>query len=93
MNQNTNHILKRPCLYFDGLLHNVGANTQPQDKLGSGDEVQVEENQLNCENNVVARDGVEPPPPAFSGLDSLSLTAFSINNLIRQGGHSFVTIL
>jgi hypothetical protein len=42
---------------------------------------------------MVAKDGVEPPTPAFSGLDSLSLTAFSINNLIRQGGHSFVTIL
>jgi hypothetical protein len=42
---------------------------------------------------MVARDGVEPPTPAFSGLDSLGLNPFSVNNLIRQGGHSFVTIL
>jgi hypothetical protein len=42
---------------------------------------------------VVARDGVEPPTPAFSGLDSLGLNPFSVNNLIRQGGHSFVTTL
>jgi hypothetical protein len=42
---------------------------------------------------LVAREGVEPPTPAFSGLDSLSLNPFSINNLIRQGGPSFVTIL
>ncbi len=44
-------------------------------------------------NDLVAREGVEPPTPAFSGLDSLSLSPFSINNLIRQGGPSFVTIL
>jgi hypothetical protein len=43
--------------------------------------------------NMVAREGVEPPAPAFSGLDSLGLNPFSINNLIRQGGPSFVTIL
>jgi hypothetical protein len=42
---------------------------------------------------MVARDGVEPPTPAFSGLDSLGLSPFSINNLTRQGGSSFVTIL
>jgi len=34
--------------------------------------------------DLVAREGVEPPTPAFSGLDSLSLSPFSINNLIRQ---------
>ena len=44
-------------------------------------------------NSMVARDGVEPPTPAFSGLDSLGLNPFSINNLICRGGHSFVTIL
>jgi hypothetical protein len=43
--------------------------------------------------DMVAREGLEPPPPAFSGLDSLSLNPFSINNLICRGGHSFVTIL
>jgi hypothetical protein len=48
---------------------------------------------LQVFENMVARDGVEPPTPAFSGLYSLSLNPFSINNLIRQGGPSFVTIL
>jgi hypothetical protein len=43
--------------------------------------------------NMVAKDGVEPPTPAFSGLYALGLNPFSINNLIRQGGHSFVTTL
>jgi len=43
--------------------------------------------------NVVARDGVEPPTPAFSGLDSLSLNPFSVNNLTRQDGRFIVTIL
>jgi len=42
---------------------------------------------------VVARDGVEPPTPAFSGLRSLGLTAFSINNLTRQDGRFIVTTL
>jgi hypothetical protein len=42
-------------------------------------------------NILVAGDGVELPTPAFSGLDSLG--HFPINNLIRQGGHSFVTAL
>jgi predicted nucleotidyltransferase len=32
----------------------------------------------------MVRDGVEPPTPAFSGLDSLSLNPFSVNNLIRS---------
>jgi hypothetical protein len=31
--------------------------------------------------------------PAFLGLDSLGLNPFSVNNLIRQGGHFIVTIL
>src|SRR5438445_681782 len=35
---------------------------------------------------MVARDGVEPPTPAFSGLYSLSLNPFSVNNLIHQAG-------
>jgi hypothetical protein len=42
---------------------------------------------------LVAREGVEPPTPAFSGLYSLSLTIFLINNLIRQDGPFVVTIL
>ena len=42
---------------------------------------------------MVAREGVEPPTPAFSGLRSLSLTAFSINDLTRQDGQFIVTIL
>jgi len=42
---------------------------------------------------MVARDGVEPPTPAFSGLDTTSLSPLLVNNLTCQGGHSFVTIL
>ena len=42
---------------------------------------------------MVARDGVEPPTPAFSGLRSLGLISFSINNLTRQGGRIIVTTL
>jgi hypothetical protein len=42
---------------------------------------------------MVARDGVEPPTPAFSGLNSLSLNPFSLNNLTRQDGRFIVTIL
>jgi hypothetical protein len=42
---------------------------------------------------MVAREGVEPPTPAFSGLDSLGLNPFSINNLIGQDGRVIVTIL
>jgi hypothetical protein len=42
---------------------------------------------------MVAREGVEPPTPAFSGLDSLGLNPFPINNLIRQDGRFIVTIL
>jgi hypothetical protein len=43
--------------------------------------------------DLVAREGVEPPTPAFSGLYSLSLNPFSFNNLIRQDGRFIVTIL
>jgi hypothetical protein len=42
--------------------------------------------------DMVARDGVEPPTPAFS-VYSLGLNPFSINNLIRQDGRFIVTIL
>ncbi len=42
--------------------------------------------------NMVARDGVEPPTPAFS-VRSSSLTIFSINNLTCQDGRFIVTIL
>ena len=42
---------------------------------------------------MVARDGVEPPTPAFSGLRSTSVSALSFNNLTLQSGPSFVTIL
>jgi hypothetical protein len=41
---------------------------------------------------LVARDGVEPPTPAFSVYSS-GLTAFSINNLTRQNDQIIVTIL
>ena len=61
--------------------------------------VQIRRNggaQRSANNNnkvMVAREGLEPPPLAFSGLDSLGLNPFSLNNLICQGGPSFVTIL
>ena len=61
--------------------------------------VQIRRNggaQRSANNNnkvMVAREGLEPPPLAFSGLDSLGLNLFSLNNLICQGGPSFVTIL
>ena len=42
---------------------------------------------------LVAREGVEPPTPAFSGLRSTGLTSFSINNLTRQSGQIIVTTL
>jgi hypothetical protein len=42
---------------------------------------------------MVARDGLEAPTPAFSGLYSLSLNPFSFNNLIRRDGRFIVTIL
>ncbi len=32
------------------------------------------------ENNVVARDGIEPPTPAFSGLDSSRAIAFKTHD-------------
>ena len=41
---------------------------------------------------MVARDGVEPPMPAFS-VRSTGLTTFSINNLTRQSGQFIVIIL
>ena len=40
----------------------------------------------------MAREGVEPPTPAFS-VRSLDLTSFSINNLTRQSGQTIVTTL
>ena len=42
---------------------------------------------------LVAREGVEPPTPAFSELDTASLSPFLVNYLTCRGGHSFVTIL
>ncbi len=42
---------------------------------------------------MVARDGVEPPTPAFSGLRTTSLSPSFFNNLTLQSGPSFVTIL
>jgi hypothetical protein len=43
--------------------------------------------------NMVARDGVEPPTPAFSGLRTTSVSHLSFNNLTLQSGPSFVTTL
>jgi hypothetical protein len=40
---------------------------------------------------MVARDGVEPPTPAFSGLRITSLSTWLFNNLTLQSGPSFVT--
>jgi hypothetical protein len=49
----------------------------------------------NTENfaGLVARDGVEPPTPAFSGLRTTALSAFFFNNLTLQSGPGLVTIL
>ena len=44
-------------------------------------------------DDLVAREGAEPPTPAFSGLRSTGLTTSSINNLTRQDGQFIVTIL
>jgi hypothetical protein len=48
---------------------------------------------LQVIENMVARDGVEPPTPAFSGLRSTGLTTFSVNNLTHQNARFIVTIL
>jgi hypothetical protein len=50
-------------------------------------------NKLLILDDLVAREGVAPPTPAFSGLHSYSLTTFSINNLTREDGQFIVTIL
>ena len=42
---------------------------------------------------MVARDGVEPPTPAFSGLRNASVFPLYFNNLTLQSGPSFVTTL
>ncbi len=42
---------------------------------------------------LVAREGVEPPTPAFSGLRTTGLSLLVFNNLTLQSGPSFVTIL
>ncbi len=42
---------------------------------------------------MVARDGVEPPTPAFSGLHTTSLTPWFVNNLTDRSGQFIVTTL
>jgi hypothetical protein len=42
---------------------------------------------------MVARDGVEPPTPAFSGLRTTDLSPLAFNTLTLQSGPSFVTTL
>jgi hypothetical protein len=42
---------------------------------------------------MVAREGAEPPTPAFSGLRTTSLSPLFSNNLTLQSGPSFVTML
>jgi hypothetical protein len=42
---------------------------------------------------MVAREGVEPPTPAFSGLRTTSLSLLFFNNLTGQDGRFIVTIL
>jgi hypothetical protein len=44
-------------------------------------------------NDFVAREEVEAPTPAFSGLRTTALSALFYNNLTLQSGLSFVTIL
>jgi hypothetical protein len=40
-------------------------------------------------NDLVAREGVEPPTPAFSGLRTTSVSPLSFNNLTLQSGPQF----
>jgi len=42
---------------------------------------------------MVARDGVEPPTPAFSGLRTTSLSPWFVNNLTDQSGRFIVPTL
>jgi hypothetical protein len=42
-------------------------------------------------NDLVAREGVEPPTPAFSGLRTTNLSPCPVNNLTDQGGRFIVT--
>jgi len=42
---------------------------------------------------MVARDGVEPPTPAFSGLRTTSLSPWFANNLTDRSGRFIVTTL
>ena len=50
-------------------------------------------NFLQVSESMVARDGVEPPTPAFSGLRTTALSPLVFNNLTLQSGLSIVTIL
>ena len=43
--------------------------------------------------NMLAREGVEPPTPAFSGLRTTVLSPLFFSNETLQSGPSFVTIL
>jgi hypothetical protein len=64
-----------------------------QPAMGRGsDPTPGPEAQLNL-NDLVAREGVEPPTPAFSGLRTTSVSPLSFNNLTLQSGPSFVTTL
>jgi hypothetical protein len=42
---------------------------------------------------LVAREGVEPPTPAFSGLRTTSLSPWFFNNLTDQSAQFIVTTL
>jgi len=44
-------------------------------------------------SDLVAREGLEPPTPAFSGLRTTSLSLPFFNNLTLQSDPSFVTTL
>jgi hypothetical protein len=56
------------------------------------DDLTIRDKRLNL-LDLVAREGIEHPTPAFSGLRSTGLTTPSINNLTRQDGRFIVTIL
>ena len=77
-------------------LGNIGPSSEQDRQLGIVEPIGAKtkwDDVAKCLQNMVARDGVERPTAAFSGLYSLSLNPFSFNNLIRQDGRFIVTIL
>jgi hypothetical protein len=56
------------------------------------DDLTIRDKRLNL-LDLVAREGIEPPTPAFSGLNTTSVSPLLVNNLTLQSSPSFVTTL